>query len=193
MTADIQHSFCPSNQQEWRDWLKEHHETADFVWLIIYKKGSAQPNLTWSQAVDEALCFGWIDSLKKSIDAEKYMQYFCKRKHKSIWSKINKTKVVQLIKNDRMTEAGIRTVEIAKQNGSWSVLDEVDELIIPQDLENEFERRPGAKDFYHGLSKSVKKGLLYWIVSAKRPETRQNRILEIAKNAQHNLKPKQFR
>ena len=189
---DLQH-FTPTSQKEWRDWLATNHKSEEAVWLVIYKKGSNVPTLTWSEAVDEALCFGWIDSVKKTIDKEKYKQYFCKRKPKSIWSKINKEKVEQLISEKRMTQAGMRCIEVAKQNGSWIFLDEVDALIIPKDLEAELVKHTDAKDYFESLSNSAKKLLLYWVVSAKRPETRKNRIIEIAENAALGTKPKQFR
>ncbi|WP_417611757.1 YdeI/OmpD-associated family protein [Owenweeksia hongkongensis] len=186
-------NFTPASQQEWHNWLKANYESEEAVWLIIYKKGSGIPSLTWSEAVDEALCFGWIDSVKKTIDKEKYKQYFCKRKPKSIWSKINKEKVEQLIAEKRMTPAGMRCIEIAKQNGSWTFLDSVDALIIPKDLEAELDNNPRAKDYFEGLSNSAKKLLLYWVISAKREETRSKRIIEIAENAALGTKPKAFR
>ena len=99
-------TYCPKDKEDWRNWLKKNHVIKDSIWLIFYKQGSPNPNLNWSEAVDEALCFGWIDSTKKSIDNEKYRQYFCKRKPKSNWSKINKDKVKILIEQGLMKEAG---------------------------------------------------------------------------------------
>lgn len=185
--------FCPSNQQEWRKWLEKNHRNQEAVWLIFYKKKSPQYNLSWSESVDEALCFGWIDSVKKTINEEKYKQYFCKRKVKSNWSKVNKDKVSQLIKNNLMQDAGYKSIEIAKENGSWSLLDEVEALITPSDLTDELSKHKGAQEFFNGLSNSAKKILLYWVISAKRKETREKRVTEIAINATNNLKPKQFR
>lgn len=186
-------TFCPSSQQEWREWLKENHKSRQSVWLICYKKQANLPTVFWSDAVDEALCFGWIDSTRKTIDNEKFIQYFCKRKPTSIWSKINKGKIERLIQDGLMTSAGYESIEKAKQNGSWSILDEVEELLIPADLEKAFENHEESKEYFLSLSKSAKKIILYWIVSAKRPETRQNRINEIAELAAQKLKPKQFR
>src|SRR5690606_5957901 len=114
-----------ASQQEWRDWLQANHAEKQSVWLIQYKKRSNVPSISWSEAVDEALCFGWIDSTKKSIDAEKYMQYYSKRKTNSMWSKINKDKIQQLITDGTMTEAGFKSIETAKLNGSWTILDAV--------------------------------------------------------------------
>ncbi|MDW3649487.1 MAG: YdeI/OmpD-associated family protein [Bacteroidia bacterium] len=186
-------TYCPENKEAWRNWLKKNHLIEDSIWLIFNKKSSPNPNLNWSEAVDEALCFGWIDSTKRSIDSEKYMQYFCKRKARSNWSKINKDKVKVLIEQGLMADAGLKSIEIAKENGSWTILDGVEALVIPEDLAEEFANYKGSGEYFDSLSKSAKKILLYWVVSAKRKETRQKRILEIAKNASQKLKPKQFR
>lgn len=190
--SDIE-QFYPKSQTEWRQWLQENHVSKSSVWLIFYKKKSEQPTISWSEAVDEALCFGWIDSVKKKLDDERSIQFFSKRKPNGTWSKINKAKVEQLIASGKMMEAGHNIIVIAKQNGSWSILDEVEELIIPKDLEKEFKKKPGSKDYFLSLSKSVKKMMLQWIVLAKQEETRQKRINEIAELASQKLKPKQFR
>lgn len=185
--------YCPNHQQDWRKWLELNHQNKSAVWLILYKKKSPNHNLSWSEAVDEALCFGWIDSTKKSIDDEKYRQYFCKRKPKSNWSKVNKNKVKTLIQQDLMQTAGYKSIEVAKENGSWTILDNVEALVIPADLKEALESDNGAMEYFDGLSKSAKKMLLYWVISAKRTATRQKRVAEIAENASENLKPKQFR
>lgn len=185
--------YCPNDRDDWRKWLKQNHKRKDAVWLIFYKKKSPDHNLSWSESVDEALCFGWIDSTKRTIDEEKYKQYFSKRNAKSNWSKINKDKVKTLIDQGRMTEEGYKSIEIAKENGSWTLLDEVEALVIPEDLKKELAANKEAMKFYDSLSNSVKKGLLYWVISAKRKETRQKRIFEIVENASRNMKPKHFR
>ena len=186
-------SICPASQQEWRQWLKENHHKKQSVWLIHYKKNSGKPTLTWSEAVDEALCFGWIDSIRKSIDEEKFIQFFGKRKSGSTWSKVNKEKVQRLIAEKLMTQAGLNSIETAKQNGSWSILDDVEELVIPTDLIKAFKTQRDSKDYFISLSKSVRKAILQWVVLAKRPETRQKRIAEIAELAGQKMKPQQFR
>ena len=185
-------TFYPTSQKDWREWLQENHNSKQSIWLICYKKQANKPTINWSDAVDEALCFGWIDSTRKSIGDDAFIQFFTKRKPNSVWSKINKAKIERLIQDGLMQSAGYEIIEKAKENGSWIILDEVEELTIPEDLEKEFEANPGSKDFFMNLSKSVKKGILQWIVLAKRPETRQNRIKEIAILAAQNLKPKQF-
>ena len=186
-------TFCPANRQQWRQWLQEHHSTQQSIWLVYYKKKANTATITWSEAVDEALCFGWIDSTARPLDDEKFMQFFTRRKANSVWSKINKGKVQRLIEEGLMTQAGYESIEAAKQNGSWSILDDVEELKIPKDLEKAFRSHAGAKAYFVGLSKSVKKSILQWLVLAKRPETRQKRIAEIAELAGQQLKPKQFR
>ncbi|MNJ90879.1 hypothetical protein D3C87_85190 [compost metagenome] len=182
----------PQNPQEWRQWLEENHQSKQAVWVVFYKKASGKPTMTWSESVDEALCFGWIDSKKVPIDNEKSHQFFSKRKAKSTWSKINKEKIIRLTASGLMSEAGLQAIETAKQNGSWTILDEVEELIIPKDLETALYQYEDAMDYFTGLSKSVKKMMLYWVVSAKRPETRQKRIDELAERASRRTKPKQF-
>ena len=183
-------TFYPTSIDAWRNWLKENHEKEPSIWLLCYKQKSANPSISWSDAVDQALCFGWIDSTRKSVDHESFIQYFTIRKPKSNWSKINKEKVNQLMEKGLMTEAGLKIIEIAKQNGSWNSLDEVEDLIIPEELATAFEKHPGSNDFYLSLSKSVKKMVLHRIMSAKRPETRAKRIDEFVVNAAQGLKPK---
>ena len=185
--------FCPSDKQDWRKWLELNHNKKEAVWLIFYKKSSPNYNLSWSESVNEALCFGWIDSTKKTLDEERFIQYFSRRKPNSIWSKVNKDKVTLLTSKNLMHDAGYKTIEIAKGNGSWSILDEVEALVIPAELKKEFNQRAGSLTYYENLSASSKKILLAWVVLAKRPETKQKRSIEIAENASKNLKPKQFR
>ncbi|MCC5915750.1 MAG: YdeI/OmpD-associated family protein [Cryomorphaceae bacterium] len=184
--------FYPKSQTEWRQWLKENHSSKQSVWLVFYTKSSKKPSITWSEAVDVALCFGWIDSKKIKIDAETSHQFFSKRRPQSTWSKINKKKVQNLIENGLMTQAGLDRIEVAKQNGSWAILDEVEELKIPKDLEKAFKNYKGSKDYFLSLSKTIRKMMLTSLVLAKRPETRQKRIDEIAELAGQNKKPKQF-
>lgn len=170
----------PASPQEWRSWLKKNHAKKDAVWVIFYKKSSGKPTLSWSEAVDEALCFGWIDSTKKTLDHEASIQFFSKRKAQSTWSKINKAKILRLTGEGLMMPAGLACIERAKENGSWTILDTVEELTIPKDLEKAFKARPGSKAFFMSLSKSVRKMMLHRIVMAKRDETREKRIAEIA-------------
>ena len=191
LKTDIE-EYYPKTKNDWRKWLNKNHKTKQAVWLIMYKKQTGIPSLNWSDAVDEALCFGWIDSTARPIDGEKYKQYFTKRKPQSTWSKVNKVKIEKLIADGLMSEAGLASIEIAKQNGSWTILDEVEEMIIPKDLEKAFKAKRGSKDFFMSLSKSVRKGMLQWITLAKLEETKLKRINEIAELACEGKKPKQF-
>lgn len=184
--------FYPLTKADWRNWLEDNHLSKKSVWLVFYVKSSGKPSISWREAVDMALCFGWIDSKKVKIYAERSHQFFSKRKPKSTWSKINKEKVKELMEMGLMAEAGLAAIEIAKQNGSWTSLDTVEELIIPADLELAFEKQRGSRDYFVGLSKSMRKMMLYWIESARRPETRQKRIDELAELAAQGKKPKQF-
>lgn len=185
--------FYPETKQHFREWLQKNHSTKDAVWLIFYKKHTGKPSLAWTDAVDEALCFGWIDSKGETIDNDTFRQYFCKRKPTSTWSKINKQKIEILTAKGLMADAGFKVIDIAKQNGSWAILDEAEELIVPVELEKVFCSFENSKDYFLSLSKSKKKVLLYWIALSKTDTTRQKRILEIAENAAQRQMPKQFR
>jgi uncharacterized protein YdeI (YjbR/CyaY-like superfamily) len=184
--------FYPSSRQAWREWLQANHQSEQSVWVLYYKKKTNVPSLTWSEAVDEALCFGWIDSTAKPIDDQTYRQFFSKRKPNSVWSKVNKEKVKNLIEQGLMMQAGLDSIAIARQNGSWTILDEVEELIVPDDLDAALEAQTGAKAFFMSLTKSTRKAMLQWLVLAKQAATRQKRINEIADLAAQGLKPKQF-
>ncbi len=185
-------TFYPKTNKAWRDWLEKNHVTETSIWLIYYKIKSNMPTVKYTDAVDIALCFGWIDSKQLPLDDEKYMQYFCKRKPKSVWSKVNKAKVERLIESGEMTDAGFKSIEVAKQNGSWNTIDDAENLIIPTELESEFEKYKNAKTNFLNLSRSDKRNILAWLALAKKPETIQNRIQEIAILAEQGLKPKQF-
>lgn len=185
-------TFYADSRKTWRKWLQQHYSTRQSIWLVYYKKQADKPTVTYSDAVDEALCFGWIDSTKKTMDEERFMQLFTQRKPKSVWSKINKAKIERLIEEGLMTAAGQKCIDVAKENGSWTVLDAVEELFVPEDLVQALDENAGATTYFNGLSKSTKKMMLYWLVSAKRPETRVKRISEIAAAAAQQKKPKQF-
>jgi uncharacterized protein YdeI (YjbR/CyaY-like superfamily) len=173
--------FYPTSKSQWREWLELNHDRQDAVWVIFYKKKVKKPTMTWSDAVDEALCFGWIDSTKRTLDTERFIQYFSKRKPKSTWSKVNKDKVEELVETGQMTDAGLHCITVAKGNGSWEILDSVEALIIPEDLEKALASDGNAMDVFLSLSKSERKLMLYGVVVAKREETRRKRIGEIVK------------
>lgn len=186
-------TYCPQSQADWRQWLEKNHQSRQSVWLVYHTKKSNIPSLSWGEAVDEALCFGWIDSTVKKINDISFMQFFSKRKPKSNWSKINKEKVQQLIDSKRMTKQGYESIEIAKQNGYWTILDEIEEVMVPDDLEIAFKKHNGSKDYFLSLSKSTRKIILSWIILVRKQETRQKRIEEVVESAALNLKPKHLR
>ena len=184
--------FYPKDRQEWRDWLIENHLIVDSIWLIYYKTNTKIPSVRYSDVVDEALCFGWIDSKAQTIDQKSYRPFFTKRKANSVWSKVNKQKTEDLTKHGLMTAAGIKAIEIAKQNGSWTILDDAENLVLPENLINEFEKSPIAYEFFNTLSRTTKRNILQWITLAKLPETKQKRIKETLEKARDKTLPKQF-
>ena len=178
------------NSKEWREWLQNNHIKEKRIWLILYNKSSDVLSITWSEAVDEALCFGWIDSTVYKRDAESRYQLYTPRKPKSFWSRINKEKIEKLIAEGRMTDAGLRMVELAKQTGTWAALDDVENLIVPDDLQEAFNRYPQAAQNFDAFPKSAKKMILTWIFSAKTPATRQKQLEETAEKAAKNIRSK---
>jgi uncharacterized protein YdeI (YjbR/CyaY-like superfamily) len=176
----------------WRSWLEAHGETSAAVWLVYYKKSAGQPSITWSEAVEEALCFGWIDSKAKPIDDMRYMQYFSPRKPKSPWSKINKASVERLVAGGLMREPGLRAIERAQANGSWSALDAVEALVIPDDLAAAFAAAPGTRDQFDGLSRTNRRIILQRIATAKRPDTRARRVASAVSAVAEDRPPGRF-
>ncbi|BAU13287.1 hypothetical protein LEP3755_38260 [Leptolyngbya sp. NIES-3755] len=173
----------------WRNWLEQNYEIINGIWLIYYKVKSGKPSVQYSEAVKEALCFGWIDSKVKSLDDDRYMQIFTPRKPKSVWSKLNKQYIEELIAEGLMTEAGIRKIETAKLDGSWTSLDAIEALVMPPDLIRALEKNAIAQQNFEMFSNSTKKVILYWIESAKRSETRQNRIEKTVMAVVENRSP----
>ena len=174
--------------KEWRDWLLENHETSAGIYLILYRVYSEIPSMRWEEAVRVALCFGWIDSTSKRIDEEKRQQLFTPRKSKSAWSKLNKTHIEDLKDKGLMHDSGLKKIEAAKNDGSWQVLDQVENLKIPEDLLAAFKNNFVAYKNYKNFSPSYRKSYLYWLNSAKRPETRNKRIAEIIRLCVENIK-----
>ncbi len=187
------HSFHAKTRKDWRKWLEENHQSEKSVWLIIYKKESGTPSIYYPEAVEEALCFGWIDSKPNKRDNSSYYQFFTKRNPKSNWSKINKEKVEKLIAQGLMQSAGFNMIEIAKQNGRWAALDEVENISIPKDLQELFSKNKTAYDNWDKFPRSSKRGILEWIMNAKKADTRQKRIEETVALAEKNVKANHYR
>jgi uncharacterized protein YdeI (YjbR/CyaY-like superfamily) len=173
----------PANRGEWRTWLTRNADSAASIWLAIGEKGNTVTTLTYEQAVEEALCFGWIDSTVRKLDDARYKQLFSRRKPVSTWSRINKERVAQLEAEGKMAPAGLAAIELAKQNGSWNTLDQVDDLIVPDDLARALASNPTALENFETFSPSARKMFLYWIANVKRPEKRAERIAETVRRA----------
>lgn len=176
------------NTASWREWLHNNHNSSDGVFLIFYKVNSPFESMRWEEAVQVAICYGWIDSTVKRIDEHSRKQLYTPRKHKSVWSKLNKTYIEKLTEENLMHESGFAKIEIAKQNGSWTSLDAAQDLILPDDLKLAFEQNKTAYENYLNFSPSYKKNYLYWLYQAKREVTRNNRIATIIDLCNHNKK-----
>ena len=176
------------NASEWRAWLHENHTSHKAVYLIFYKVAHEAESMRWEEAVKVAICYGWIDSTVKKLDEDRRQQLFTPRKDKSVWSKLNKTYIEDLIATNLMHESGFKKIETARKNGSWESLDAVENLEISQDLQIAFNNNPIAFSNYENFSKSYRKSYLYWLNQAKREETRQNRIAQIIDLCERNCK-----
>jgi uncharacterized protein YdeI (YjbR/CyaY-like superfamily) len=185
--ADKYEHIYAEDRSVWRAWLEANHNTARGIVLVYYKTKSDKASVKYDEAVEEALCFGWIDSVIRSIDSERYMQLFTPRKKGSIWSKLNKSRVERVVASGLMTPAGEEVIEAAKADGSWSILDDVDALIVPDDLASALNAasvagsHTSARDAYDALADSRKKQLLYHIIAAKRADTRARRINQVVR------------
>jgi len=177
----------PKSRKAWRDWLVKNHAASTGVWLVYAKKHSRLPSLTYNDAVEEALCFGWIDSKINPIDDDFYMQVFTPRKPKSAWSALNKTRVERLLATGLMTPAGVAVVKAAKNSGTWDARKHVEDLIVPPDLEKAIKANPEASRYWVSYSASRRKGVLYRLAGAKRPETRARYLQDIIENMARNM------
>lgn len=186
-------SVHPKSRQAWRKWLSENHGRQDGIWLISYKKASGKARFEYDEAVEEALCFGWIDSKPNKLDEERSMLWFAPRKSGTGWSKPNKQRVERAIVSGRMTQSGMVKVNLAKQDGSWSALDEVEALVVPADLATALAKNASAAENFAAFPRSVKRGILEWISNAKTSPTREKRITETATLAAENIRANQWR
>ncbi|MFX0556703.1 YdeI/OmpD-associated family protein [Maribacter sp. CXY002] len=173
---------------EFRVWLHDNHLTCKGIYLIFYKIDHESQSMRWEEAVRVALCYGWIDSTVKSLGNGKRRQYFCPRKPKSVWSKVNKNYIKDLLRDNKMHESGLSAIKIAKNNGSWIALDDVENGIIPDDLKKAFDSNILAFSNFEEFTRGQRKSYLYWLNQAKRLETRQKRISEIIQHCEDNLK-----
>jgi uncharacterized protein YdeI (YjbR/CyaY-like superfamily) len=169
--------------EEWRDWLAEHHGDATGVWLVTWRRPTGRPAPSYEEQITEALRVGWVDSTGKRLDDERTMLYFSRRRPGSQWARTNKERVARLEAEGRMLPAGQAVVDRARDDGSWTLLDDVERLVVPADLAAAFDRYDGARDEWERFTPSARKQMLWWIVQAKRPETRAGRIEETARRA----------
>lgn len=181
--------FC-KNREEWRAWLNQNHSTENEIWLIYYKKHTKKPTVTYNDAVEEALCFGWIDSIVKRIDEETYMQKYTPRKKNSIWSLLNKKRVEKMISEGKMTKAGFNQIDIAKKNGYWAKAYSSQNIAkIPKELEGALKENKITWENFNRFAKSYQNTYIFWVTSAKRPETIKRRIKFVVERSMKNLKP----
>lgn len=174
---------------EWRSWLQDNYNKyPNGVYLIFYKLENKQPSMRWEDAVKVALCFGWIDSTVKSLGNGRRRQYFCPRRAKSPWSALNKSYIKNLDAKGLIHESGWQSIERAKEDGSWTVMDDVENGIIPNDLKLAFSKNITAFNNYNSFSKGYRKSYLSWLNSAKREITRQKRITQIITLCEANKK-----
>jgi uncharacterized protein YdeI (YjbR/CyaY-like superfamily) len=169
-----------TSRSELRAWLEAHADTSPSIWLVTHRRASGKPAPSYDDIVEEALCFGWIDSTVRVRDEETAMLLLSSRKPRSTWAATNKARVERLIDEGRMTPRGLRAIEVAKANGWWEILDPVERLEVPDDLAAALAAAPGARDFFDSLPPGSRKQHLWWVASAMRPETRATRIEALA-------------
>jgi uncharacterized protein YdeI (YjbR/CyaY-like superfamily) len=183
----------PDSVAGWRDWLAEHHTRRGGVWLVTWRAGSDGPKISYEESVEQALCFGWVDSKGRALDATRTMLWFAPRKARSGWSRPNKQRIERLLAAGLMAPAGLAVVEAARADGSWTLLDAVEDLVVPDDLAAAFDAAPPAREHWEAFPRSVKRAILEWIVQARRPETRARRVAETAEKASRNERANQWR
>ena len=178
------------DRQEWRKWLEENHTKASEIYLVFYKLSTKKPTVTYEESVEEALCFGWIDGVRKGIDEETYMNRFTPRKPKSMWSVVNTERVEKLMAAGKMTDAGMKLVEVAKQNGQWDAAYQLKaKQEIPKDLDDALEANEAALIFFKSLSNTNQFTYIRQLEKIKNPELRAERLQRIIALCERELKP----
>ena len=176
----------PFDRAGWRAWLIDNHERSNGVYLVSWRRGAGRTSVSYEEAVEEALCVGWIDSGGRTLDDERSIQWYSPRRPGSGWARSNKVRLVRLTAAGMMLPAGLAAVEEAKRNGSWTLLDDVEDLVVPADLASSLAATPPARTNWDAFPPSARRAMLGWVVGAKRPETRARRIAEIAEGAARN-------
>lgn len=183
----------PKSRTAWRQWLQKNHTQTESVWVVIAKKESGLPTITNSELVEEALCFGWIDSVPNKLDGMRFKVLVSPRKAKSNWSQVNKERATRMIKEGLMQPAGQAMIDLAKKTGTWSALDSISALRLPPDLIQALNKNEKANRFFDLFPPSTKRGILEWIQNAKTEETRSKRITETVSLAAKNIRANQYR
>jgi uncharacterized protein YdeI (YjbR/CyaY-like superfamily) len=189
VTAMSVRPFRAANRAGWRAWLRDNCETADEVWLVLQHVRSATPSVRHDDAIEEALCFGWIDSLARKHDAESWCQRFTRRNQRGAWSNVNRELVHQLTGQGLMTPHGLAAVDLAKRTGTWSILADAQRGVVPDDLRQQLAASEAATGHFDEFSRSTKRAILEWIATARRLETRQRRIARTVECAARNVRP----
>jgi uncharacterized protein YdeI (YjbR/CyaY-like superfamily) len=185
--------YYPRNRKEWRNWLQKNHAAAQHIWVIIYKKETGKPSVTYAEVVEEALCFGWIDSKPNKRDAESYVLFIAPRKTKSVWSALNKKRIESLLRENKIAAAGLQKIEAAKKDGSWNALDKVDAMEMPAALKKEFSKNKSAFKNFDAFPPSTKKAIYQWMASAKTETTLLKRAAETVTLAAKNIRANQWK
>jgi uncharacterized protein YdeI (YjbR/CyaY-like superfamily) len=173
---------------DWANWLAAHHAESTGVWLVTAKRATGRQPFDYEAAVCEALRYGWIDAVQRTLDEERSMQWYAPRRPTSGWSRPNKVRIERLEREGRMEPAGRAVIEAAKANGTWTLLDEVEDLVVPDDLAAAFEAYPGSRAHWDAFPPSARKQMLAWIVTAKQPATRARRVQQTAANAAEGIR-----
>jgi len=176
----------PGTRSAWRAWLEGNHAAAKSVWLVLWRPGARQGDLDYEAAIEEALCYGWVDSTAGTVDAERTRLYFAPRKPRSGWAATNKARIERLIRDGRMAPAGLAVIDRAKEDGSWMLLDTVERLEVPEDLSSALAAAPPAAANFAAFPPSARKQMLGWVALARRTETRAARVAKIAESAARN-------
>ena len=180
-----------TSRAEWRAWLAANHESSTGIWLVTHKKSEGERYGPYDAVAEEAIAFGWIDGSRRGIDERRTELLITPRRPKSGWSRVNKRRVEELEASGLMTDAGRAVIERAKGNGSWSALDDVENLVEPDDLRAALDGLPPAREHWNAFPRSAKRAILEWVGSAKRPETRERRVTETTRLAAENVRANQ--
>jgi uncharacterized protein YdeI (YjbR/CyaY-like superfamily) len=191
--SDLYGTVEVTSRAEWRAWLAAHHASSPGVWLVTYKKAAGARYLPYADQVEEALCFGWVDSKARGLDAHRSQLLMTPRTPRSGWSRPNKERVARLAAAGLMAPAGLAGVRPAKANGAWSALDDVENLVEPVDLRAALDADARARAAWDAFPRSAKRAILEWIAAAKRPATRERRVAETARLAAEGVRANEWR